>query len=332
MGLIRDEAAEERGEDDTESIDDSRPSSPPERAEEEDVATPLPVRPLMARPGTIARHAPIPRPLNTRPTMPRAATLSAAAGSFVSSQNLLHLLQNDLTAEPEPSTSGASTPLAHNTHSESGKEALRGELIDGINELLDEIAQADDQIAAFGVEQIHPGETVMVHRPTPTVEKFLIKAASKRKFTLMIAGVEAPLRTGAGTDAKEKPYAALRERLAKQGTKTIVLAGGGIMQHMSVVTKVVLDARGIVPSGGVVAVNGAGEVARAARRSKKTVIMLGAVYKVAPAEPPALLGLLETSGGPARSSRGSALDGVEVRCPELQFVESEKVDLYISNL
>src|SRR5207248_1976559 len=47
--------------------------------------------------------------------------------------------------------------------------------------------QVDDQIAAYALEHIHSNEIILTHTSSITVQKFLLKAASKRKFTVVHA-------------------------------------------------------------------------------------------------------------------------------------------------
>ena len=203
---------------------------------------------------------------------------------------------------------------------------MRSEVIDGIEEIQDEIKQVDDQIAAFADIQIHPGDYVMVYRPTPTVEKFLVKAASKRRFTVLLIG-ESPRK------GEETPYASLRKKLAVHHVNTIKITSNSAMAYMARVNKVVLDAQAIDGSGGVLADGGAGVVARAAHEMGRTVIVLGGVYKISPEEslePDAMVDLGD-SAALVDYSKGELIEA-DVENVINDYLEAGLVDIYITNL
>jgi len=293
MGLIRDEALEDRAADDaasetTEQTDDAH--APPQQQQRA-----------------------------VRPPVLTSASSFALPHSF-------SLLGPELTFDALSMTgSGTSTPMGLAATAASVR-VLRSEVIDGIGEIQDEIKQADDQIATFAEVQIHPGDYVMVYRPTATVEKFLVKAAAKRRFTVLLTGE--PLRKG-----EETPYASLRKKLAAHHVNTIRIASNGAMAYMARVNKVVLDARAMDGSGGVFADGGAGLVARAAHELGRTVIALGGVYKVSPEEPPEVDVAVELGDSAALVpfSQGGLIEA-DVENVLDDYLEPGLVDIYVTNL
>ncbi|OAA53089.1 translation regulator GCD7 [Cordyceps fumosorosea ARSEF 2679] len=304
LGLIRDEAAEERH--DQEEETQSEASAPTTRGADTD-----------------GYASPRPRPQLT-------STLSSAGLP----KTLFHLLsaspEVDLATSGPGSpfhNSGTSTPTWKGTYSQI--HALRSEVIDGIEEIMDEISQVDDQIAALADAQIRPGDFVLTYRPSTTVERFLLRAAQKRKFTLFLAIEAAAAKPGA-----EQPHAALRKKLAAAGITVINIHNSGLMAYMSRVDKVILGAKAIVANGGVVATAGSAAVARAAKEHGTAVIVLSGVYKLSPASPFAEDSLIEwgDSSSFVNFSNGTMVNNVEIRSALTEMVPSAFIDTYITNL
>ncbi|KAK3942251.1 putative translation initiation factor eIF-2B subunit beta [Diplogelasinospora grovesii] len=304
MGLIRDEATESRNADDfgSESASDIQSLAP--------ATNPLVPVPT-TRPG---------------PTPIRLPTL-ASTTSFHVSKSMFNLLS---IADPADSVAGSfmtgtSTPISQ--AQPASVHALRGEVMDGIDEIIDEISQADDQIASFADIQIHPGDFVLVHQPTPTVEKFLVRAAAKRRFTVLISSLSPP-QTG------EVPYAALRKKLSAAGIRTINLATNGLMAYMPKVNKVIFGARAVYQNGGLLADSGAYTAARAAHESSKPVIVLSGIFKFCPEDPSdeASKHELGNSSSTVSYADGSTVDAIEIENTVAEYVPPNLVDVYLTNL
>ncbi|OAA58942.1 translation regulator gcd7 [Niveomyces insectorum RCEF 264] len=261
-----------------------------------------------------------------------------AAGSFQSMFSLLSAAvdMSSVSGSGDVSTtvSGASTPI----HAGPGQSvaagplgrvrALRDEILDGIEEIKDEIGQADDQIAGFAEGQIRPGDYVMVYEPSRTVEKFLIKAAARRRYTLLLVSA----RAASSTDAS--PYAPLLKRLAAAKVGVIQVASSAATAYLPRVNRVVLDARAIAANGGVLASSGGGRIARAAHAQGRTVLVVGGVYKLSPelwTDPEAFI----EWGDPGRLvlfADGGMLDGIDVESAVTEYVPPNLIDIYVTNL
>ncbi|KAI1408508.1 nagb/rpia/CoA transferase-like protein [Hypoxylon sp. FL1857] len=299
LGLIRDEAEEDRNDTGNDSPTGSTPPLPPA----------IEVTPIdkQIRPPSLV-----------------------ALGSFARTQSMFNLL-SDPDFIPSPGStpklgSGASTPQRHlqstNVH------ALRSEVIDGIEEIMDEIRQVDEQVQAYAEIVIHPGDYVLVHQPSRTVQKFLTRAASKRKFTVFL--VVDPSATSTTDDS----YAPLRKSLTSGGSTVVNIMNVGLMAYMSKVNKVILGARAITRKGGVLVDAGAAVIARAAREQGRTVIVLGGVYKISPDSRSHHEGFVEW-GNPSKYvnfADGTMVGQVKVRNAIAEFVPTELVNTYITNL
>ncbi|KAB5525633.1 hypothetical protein GE09DRAFT_1178255 [Coniochaeta sp. 2T2.1] len=305
LGLIRDEANEDRNVDGNEygmdSVSDMGAiESPPQQQQQQPTSRPGPT-----------------------PVKPGLATHQ----SFISKSmfNLLSVVEpSESTGTGSPVT-GTSTPVYQAT---SSATALRSEVIDGIEEIMDELSQADDQIAGFAEVQIHPGDYVLAYQPSATVEKFLIRAASKRPFTALIAS--GPPRRG----VPEATYASLKKKLAAAGVKTIHVMTGSFAAYMPRVSKVVMGASAVLANGAIVTDGGSAVVARAAHEFSKPVIVLSGVYKLCPENSSEVENPVELGDSSMFTSfaDGPLVDGVEVENTVSEVVPPELIDMYITNL
>ncbi|KAK5992265.1 putative translation initiation factor eIF-2B subunit beta [Cladobotryum mycophilum] len=321
LGLIRDEASEDRND----GADDTASEAP----------TPTDALPSAA-------HLPHSWPASsfTKREGPGSYTSSAASPhvrpgvvSSYSSVNVAKSLFHLLSASPPTDgdvspfrTSGTSTPTWRGNTSQI--HALRSEIINGIEEIMDEISQVDDQIAALAEVQIHPGDYVLIHQPSVTVERFILRAAQKRKFTVLIA-VEPPKK-----QTIQSQHAVFRKKLSASGITVLNVMNGGLMAYMSKVNKVIFGARAIAANGGIVADAGAAAIARAANEQGRAVVVLGGVYKLSPETPFDESSLIEwgDSSTFVSFSDGPMVSGVEIRTALTELVPPEFIDTYITNL
>lgn len=254
-----------------------------------------------------------------------------STGSFHVPQSMFNMLYDSPKAGSPffGRSSGASTPLSH-AHALANVSALRSEVINGIEEIKDEITSVDEEIASYADVQIHPGSFVLAYRPTSTIEKFLLAAAKRRRrFTVLIAGVYPP---NPWSDDPETPYEALRAQLAKFGVETITISGSGIMGYMPRVNVVLLEARAITANGAVVAGPGTAMAARAAHEFNKTVLVLGGVYKLCPEDEPDLDAMVEIYNPSGWTRYDGQMVEVNVDATSAEYITPELVDIYITNL
>ncbi|KAK1247459.1 hypothetical protein MKX07_002368 [Trichoderma sp. CBMAI-0711] len=312
LGLIRDEASEDRGDAGDESASDA--------------PTPTDIVP----PAATSQQWTTRRLDSANSAAPAARPPIVSSYSSINPpKSLFHLLSTSPPADGDVSpfrNSGASTPTWRGNSSQI--HALRSEVIDGIEEIKDEISQVDDQIAASAEVQIHPGDLVLVHQPSTTVERFILRAAQKRKFTVLIA-VAPPRRHSA-----EGQHATFRKKLSAAGITVVNVMNGGLMAYMSRVNKVIIGARAIVATGGVVADAGAAAIARAAKEQGTAVVVLSGVYKLSPESPFDESSLIEWGDSSTFVSfaDGPLVSGAEIRTALTELIQPELVDTYITNL
>lgn len=251
-----------------------------------------------------------------------------------------------LLSHPEPENSLPSTP---GSQSPSGRlpghgptKDIRAEVLDGISEIIDELGQVDDQIAAYALDHIHSNEIILTHTSSTTVQKFLLKAAAKRKFTVIHAesypnNHEATHATVSGSafgDDENLSFDSFQKPLTASGITVILIPDSAVFALMSRVNKVILGTHSVLANGGLVAAAGTRVIARAAKVHQTPVVVVSGVYKLSPVYPFDFDSLIEY--GDASKvlpyEDGDLVDQIDVQNPLYDYVPAELVDLYITNL
>lgn len=217
----------------------------------------------------------------------------------------------------ESPRSGTATPQMSSSMMNND---LRPEIMEGISEIIDELDQTDDQIAGYALSHIHPDETIFTYSTSPTVQRFLLKAASKRKFTViqaesypnnhakthsLITGNpkathsynhdEAPnpstnntSNTNTSTanpdddseDETPLPHEPSTKPLPSAGVTVVLIPDSAIFALMSRADKVILSATAVLSNGSIIAPAGSRMVIKAARCHRVPVIVLAGTYRV----------------------------------------------------
>ena len=241
------------------------------------------------------------------------------------------------TATPGSQSTGrhpslSSTALANLTATKD----LRAEIVEGIQEILEELNQADDQIAGYSLDYIHSNETILTYTSSITIQKFLLKAAAKRKFTVIQAEAfpETDIDHAKGGRDDELRPELFHSSLTAAGITVILIPDSAVYALMSRVNKVILDTHIVLANGGVVVAAGAKGIATAASIHRTPVIVLGAVYKLSPVYPFDIDSFLENGdpGGVISYGDGDLVDRVELENPLFDYIPPNLVDLYITNL
>ncbi|KAK4575320.1 GCD complex subunit gcd7 [Recurvomyces mirabilis] len=289
-----------------------------------------------------------------RPSLMSSTTSYAAQGPSLTS--LFSILQHPAGRSPagspgmstpaanspsmKPSSSRPATPQRPGTASgPKEKMDIKAEVIDGIKELLDELDVVDSQIAENALDHIHSNEIVLTHTSSQTVQKFLMTAARKRKFTVFHAeaypnnheATHATILNGAAgdedTDERWKP-------LTNMGITVILIPDSAVFALMSRINKVILAPHAVLANGSLLAAAGASTIARAAKTHHVPVVVLSGVYKLSPVYPFDTDELIEY-GDPSKVvafEDAAFAEKVDVVNPVYDYVEEDLVDLYITNL
>lgn len=240
-------------------------------------------------------------------------------------------------ADPASPTSGTSTPQPSSTHRD-----LRAEILDGIAEIIDELDQADDQIANYSLDHIHPSETIFTYGASLAVQRFLLKAAAKRKFTVIHAegypNVHAKTHaivTGNHEGVEDMDMDTFQKPLIQAGIRVILIPDSGIFALISRATKCVLSANAVLSNGAFLAACGTKTVVKAARFHKVPTLVLAATYKLSPQYPydkweyvecGDLNGVIEYQDQEMRKGLK------ELRNPVTELIEGGQIDLFVTNL
>ncbi|KIN06527.1 hypothetical protein OIDMADRAFT_190812 [Oidiodendron maius Zn] len=333
LGMIRDEAKEDR-EDASDSAATSQIGSPT-----------LMQFPFLS--GGLSRVT-----LRHRPLLMTSHTSFAMLNGVPVQQSMFNLL----SATPSPTSTPPGTSSAHDKPAVnaatlaqrmvSHSKDLKAEIISGIEEIIDELNQVDDQIAAYAQEHIHSNELILTHTSSRTVQKFLLKAADKRQFTVIIAesypndhegthiAVTGKVRQdneGGGDDMSTEAFL---KPLAAAGITVILMTDASIFAIMSRVNKVILATHAVIANGGLIAAAGARIIAKAAKVHRTPVIVVSGIYKLSPEYPFEFESLIEYGdpGNIIGYDDGSLVENLEVDNPVFDYVPPDLVDLYITNL
>ncbi|KAL8853214.1 MAG: hypothetical protein Q9221_001948 [Calogaya cf. arnoldii] len=244
---------------------------------------------------------------------------------------------------PGIQTSGGESPItAPLSSAPNTAEDLRAEVVEGVQEIIEELNQADDQIAAYALDHIHSSEFVLVYTPSMTVQRFILKAAAKRKFTVIHAG---PFQDhhhprkwaggpNAGLDNDDENSDRFLKSLTVAGVTVVMVPFSAVFALMSRTSKVILDPHVVLADGSLVASAGARTLAQAASMHQTPVIVLSGVYKLSPVYP-SETGTLIEFGDPNSVigyDQGSFLEKIDVNNPLFDHVPADLVNLYITNL
>lgn len=219
---------------------------------------------------------------------------------------------------------------------------LKAEVQDGIKELQDELEQSDELIAANALEHIHANEIILTHTASTSVQKFLLAAARKRKFTVVHAETHPLDHTatyGMALTGKKREHTPNDEEetwkpLIAAGIEVYVIPDSHVFAIMSRVNKVILATHTVLANGGLVAASGAAMIAKAAKEHQTPVVVVSGVYKLSPVYPFDIADLIEygDAGSVVPYDDGDFVDKVDVEAPLFDYVPADLVDLYITNL
>jgi translation initiation factor eIF-2B subunit beta len=226
---------------------------------------------------------------------------------------------------------------------QSGLNDIRQEVIEGIAEIIDELEQSDEQIASYALEHIHSNEVILTYSSSTTVQRFLLKAASKRKFTVIHAESYPnnhqkvhSLVTGNHNPLNEDslPAETFQKTLTASGITVILIPDSVIFAIMSRVNKVILGTHAILSNGALLAASGTKLVAKAAKAHHVPVVVLSGTYKLSPKYPYDPDRYMEygdvSKVFPYQDVE--MVEKVEVENPIFDFVGPECVDMYVTNL
>lgn len=284
-----------------------------------------------------------------RPPLMTSHTSYAVLNGVPVQQSMFNLLSAtpSPTATPQGAQSPGAKPLSASHLSariSNSTQDLKAEIIAGIEEIIDELDQVDDQIAAYAPDHIHSNEIILTHSSSRTVQKFLLRAAEKRRFTVIHAEsfpndheqTHAIIMGSSqkGDDEDEMSIETFQKPLTAAGITVIMITDAAVFAMMSRVNKVILATHAVMKNGGLVAPAGARLVAKAAHKHRTPVIVVSGIYKLSPEYPHEYESLVEYGDTSKIISYedGDLVDKLDVDNPLFDYVPPELVDLYITNL
>lgn len=220
---------------------------------------------------------------------------------------------------------------------------VKDDVLNGIREMIEELDQADEQIAGYALEYISAQETILTYTSSTTIQKFLLSAAKKRKFTviyveghpnehgstfeIIATGRKKSNLEDEANDSRFKP-------LTTAGVQVIIIPDSAVFAVMPRVTRIFLSSQSIMPNGGFVAASGSRVIAKAAQMHRVPVIAVGGIYKLSPLYPYNDEALAEygDSGKVADYRDGPLVDGIDVLNPIHDYITPDLVDLVITNM
>lgn len=148
---------------------------------------------------------------------------------------------------------------------------LKPQVIEEIGVLLDEMRDAETQIAEQAIEHIYAKEIILTFGLSRTVQAFLEAASKIRKFEVIVAE-SAPSYSGH----------AQAHALQQLGIETTVISDAAVFALMPSVNKVIIGTHAVMANGGLVAHSGANNIAQAARHHSVPFMVLTALHKLGP--------------------------------------------------
>ncbi|MCO5576346.1 hypothetical protein L7F22_030155 [Adiantum nelumboides] len=261
------------------------------------------------------------------------ALLAAANRSVLRAPALHNLLESGLkpSAVVPSSPVGDSEERSRSCEKNSRTWKLKHAVIEGINELLDDIDNNHAQIAEQALEHIHQDEVILTLGHSRTLLQFLCEAKKKRSFQVFIA--EGAPRYQGHTLAKE---------LAASNLQTTLITDSAVFAMISRVDMVIIGAHAVMANGGVIAPTGLHMVALAARRHAVPFVVLAGMYKLCPLYPhnPSVLvnemkspsQILEFEDMPQYVEDALGGPALHATNPSFDYIPPELVSLFITDM
>ncbi|KAL1920911.1 uncharacterized protein VTP21DRAFT_11546 [Calcarisporiella thermophila] len=269
-----------------------------------------------------------------------------AVGNIV--RRVLHLireethtiLEDETPASPATAVPASSAPLRTLTTSssmlnllEAGDQEeedfnpntynLKPMIIQAIQEMIDELETVYSNIAKEAMDHIHSNEVIMTLSMSRTVREFLLFAAKKRKFSVIVAET-CPSYLGHE----------LARTLAKAGIQTTIIPDSAIFAFMARVNKVILGTHAVLANGGLIAVSGSQMLAAAAKHHSTPVVVVTGLYKLSPLYPYNVdsFNLCVAPDRVLSFTEEKIMEKVDALNPYYDYVPPEHVDLFVTNM
>jgi translation initiation factor eIF-2B subunit beta len=199
---------------------------------------------------------------------------------------------------------------------------LKQLIIQGVNEIIDELESVSDTLAQQSLEHIHSNEIIMTIGRSKAVERFLLAAAKKRQFQVIVA-------EGSPTYGGHH----LCKSLAAAGVETLLISDAAIFALMARVNKVIIGCHAVTANGGLIAPSGCQLIATAAKHHSTPVCVVAGLYKLTPIYPENhdTFNILGNPDSVLSFADGDLMAKVNIVNPHFDYVPSPYVSLFITN-
>ncbi len=237
---------------------------------------------------------------------------------------------------------GGNTPTFAERKKVSAPWDRKQEVIDGVNDLIEELKDIDAAIAVHAPEHIHSNEIILTFGFSRTVAQFLLRAKEKRDFHAVVAE-GAPTLQGHG----------MALELARAGIPTTAIPDAAVYAMMARVNKVIISAHALLADGGVMAPVGTGMVAAAAKKHNVPFVVLVGIYKLSPHFPhepgvtfndfkepsdvlpyndeASLAAQMATATAAGEGGTNGGRPFLQVHNPSYDYISPDQIDLFISD-
>lgn len=198
---------------------------------------------------------------------------------------------------------------------------LKQMIIQGVNEIIDELESVSDTLSQQSLEHIHSNEIIMTIGRSKSVETFLLTAAKKRQFQVIVA--EGSPNYGGHQ---------LCKTLAAAGVETLLISDAAAFALMARVNKVIIGCHAVTANGGLIAPSGSQLIASAAKHHSTPVCVVTGTYKFTPIYPENhdTYNILGNPDAVLPYSDGDLTHQVHVVNPHFDYVPPPYVSLFIT--
>ncbi|XP_015580628.1 translation initiation factor eIF-2B subunit beta isoform X1 [Ricinus communis] len=211
---------------------------------------------------------------------------------------------------------------------------LKNDVIEGINELIQELNNCHEHIAEQAVELIHQNEVILTLGRSRTVMEFLFAAKEKRRSFRVFVVEGAPKYHGH----------VLARELAERGLQTTLIPDSAVFAMISRVNMVIVGVHAVMANGGVLGQVGLNMVALAARKHAVPFVVVAGTHKLCPLYPQDPRVILNEMKCPSDLldfgglsdcldfGNGSGVPLIHIVNPAFDYVPPELVSLFITDI
>ncbi len=199
---------------------------------------------------------------------------------------------------------------------------LKQLIIQGVNEIIEELESVSSTLAQQALEHIHSNEIIMTLGRSKAVESFLLSAAKKRKFHVIVA------ECGPNFQGHQ-----MVRSLAAAGVGSMLITDSAIFALMARVNKVIVGCHAVTANGGLIAPSGSQLIALAAKHYSIPVCIVAGLYKLTPIYPENhdTYNMLGNPDDILPFACGDLMNKVHVISPQFDYVPPPFVSLFITN-